>query len=93
MAGVGVVAGISTAAIVAPAVVSAVPEVSAEPCGFFATRAWAWYNHCPGPVRTNVQIKVDTFNGPGSYQCVKPGVTGLGPNSVVKGTYYTGVLC
>ncbi|WP_416212517.1 DUF6355 family natural product biosynthesis protein [Nostoc sp. ChiQUE01b] len=68
-------------------------EAEAAACGFYVQNGWAWYRHCTGAVYTRVQVKIDTWRGPGSYICAKPGDVGLGPSSSVKFAYYTGKLC
>jgi hypothetical protein len=82
--------GVAAAAIAGIAVVGGVTATSAQaaPCGGYETSSWAYYNHCGSGY---VQIKVDR-NWPtkDTYQCVGPGITGLGTADGVNRSWYVG---
>ncbi|OON72298.1 DUF6355 family natural product biosynthesis protein [Streptomyces tsukubensis] len=66
---------------------SAGATAAVEPCGYYSTGSYAYYNHCG---RTTVQIKLDIVRGKDKTICVRPGTTGLGPKNHVRSAAYTG---
>ncbi|WP_328540288.1 DUF6355 family natural product biosynthesis protein [Streptomyces sp. NBC_00344] len=58
-----------------------------EPCGYYQTGTYAYYNHCG---RTTVRIKLDIVRGKDKVICVRPGTTGLGPKNHVRFAAYVG---
>ncbi|MFJ9074609.1 DUF6355 family natural product biosynthesis protein [Streptomyces sp. NPDC102278] len=59
----------------------------ASPCGYFAGREIAFYNHC-GP--TTIKIKLDIVRGFDRTICVGPGETRLGLKSQIRDASYVG---
>lgn len=59
----------------------------ASPCGYFAGREIAFYNHC-GP--TTIKIKLDIVRGRDRTICVGPGETRLGLRSQIRDANYVG---
>lgn len=64
---------------------SASPE--AEPCGFYSTPTYTYYNHCG---TTTIKIKLDLIRTSDKTICVRPGTTGLGSPSHVRFASYVG---
>ncbi len=62
-------------------------HAAASPCGYFAGREIAFYNHC-GP--TTIEIRLDIVRGKDRTICVGPGETRLGLKSHVRDANYVG---
>jgi hypothetical protein len=64
-------------------------------CGFYESGGSAYYGHCDAPPRTDIVIHVTgEFPNLTEYDmCVKPGVTYLGPATLISYAVYTGRLC
>lgn len=60
---------------------------AASPCGYYAGREIAFYNHC-GP--TSIKIKLDIVRGFDRTICVGPGDTRLGLKSQIRDANYVG---
>ncbi|MEU0004319.1 DUF6355 family natural product biosynthesis protein [Streptomyces sp. NPDC006314] len=62
-------------------------RAAASPCGYYAGREIAYYNHC-GP--TTIKIKLDVVRGFDRTICVPPGETRLGLKSQIRDANYVG---
>lgn len=60
---------------------------AAEPCGYYQTPSYTYYNHCG---KTTIQIKIDLKWTHDKTICVRPGTTGLGSPSQVRFASYVG---
>ncbi|MFF3431526.1 DUF6355 family natural product biosynthesis protein [Streptomyces sp. NPDC002602] len=62
-------------------------RAAVSPCGYYAGREIAFYNHC-GP--TTIKIKLDIVRGFDRTICVGPGDTRLGLKSQIRDANYVG---
>lgn len=75
------------AAVIATGGSPASASTNAEPCGYYQTPTYTYYNHCG---KTTIQIKVDLKWAKDKTICVRPGTTGLGSPSQVRFASYVG---